>query len=270
MKLAKIPPTDLRVLLGLLPQLEAEQRAIQAMLVERSGAIFARDCESPAWSHLYELPFLEHVSTVVVALGQQDLVRKIAAAPRQVEALVASIAELDEDDTEFSPAEKEALRPKLARILGLSTSLVKSMRCLMAYGVYLNDLVALVRLGGPKGDQALLKAVRIDPTVLAAPSLQARFCRAVLEDDQKFLSTIKRAINGPLTKQQQANADKIRFVLQVIQDAHVEHLTDDELHELFVKELALYAAPSRTDAGDAAKGIRAIRDRMKKAKATTQ
>jgi hypothetical protein len=269
MKLAKIPPSDLRVLLALLPRLEAGEKEARSQLIERRADFFASDCKSPSWSHLYELPIKQHIAKVFENLGQSEMLIKVAKAPRQLQMAATVIDELDQDESELSPEEKEELRPRMGAILGLVISVIRSLHCLMAYGVYLNDLVAQVRQGGPKGDQALFKAVRIDPTTITAPSLNSRFSRAVLEDDQAFIKSVKGAINGSLSKQRQANADLIRLILQVLQEVGVERLSDDELHDLFVKELNLYAATAKADAGDPANGIKAIRDRMKKAKATT-
>lgn len=269
MKLARIPPTDLRFLLATLPRLEAEEAEIRSLLIEKKTDIFASDCLPASWSHLYEHPFLEHVARIAVFFVAGDTIRKCAAAQRPIQAAEAYIQQLDDDDSELTPEDKENIRPNLALVFGLVTSLLRSLQCLMAYGTYLNDLVAQVRQGNRQGDDALFKAVKIDPSVMGAPSLNARISRAVLEDDQRFLSALKRAINGPLSKQHQANSDKIRFVLQVLHESKVERLNDDELHDLFVQQLALYSAPSKADVGDAAKGIRAIAGRMKKAKATT-
>jgi len=269
MKLARIPPADLRFLLTILPRLVAEEAEIRPLLIERRADFFASDCLPASWCHLYEYPFPEHVARVTVAFDASDVIKECAAAARPVLAASAYIKSLDEDDSELSPEEKADIRPSLGLVFGLLTSLLKSLQCVMAYGVYLNDLVAQVRQGTPKGDSALLKAVRIDPTALGTPSINARMSRAVLERDKKFLDAIKRAINAPLSKQHQANADKIRFVLQVLHESKVERLNDDELHDLFVQQLALYSAPSKADAGDAAKGIRAIAGRMEKAKAST-
>lgn len=267
--MAKILPCDIRNLLNLLPRLEEESAGAQRLLVERRADTFATDCLPASWCHLYEYPFPEHVARIAVAFDAADVIKECATAERPVLAASAYIQSLDEDESELTPEEKEDIRLSQGLAFGLLTSLLKSLQCLMAYGAYLNDLVAQVRQGTPKGDSALLKAVRIDPTAIGTPSINARMSRAVLEGDKKFLDAIKRAINAPLLKQHQANTDKIRFVLQVLHESKVEQLNDDELHDLFVQQLALYSAPSKADAGDAAKGIRAIASRMKKAKAST-
>ncbi|OMG54697.1 hypothetical protein BJN45_05665 [Azonexus hydrophilus] len=252
-----------------MPRLEIEEAEMRSILIERRADLFASDCLPASWSHLYELPFPEHVSKIAGDFDALHAIKAYSSAQRPIQVLASYIQQLDEDDSELTPEEKEKLRPNLALIFGLVTSLLKSLQSLMAYGTYLNDLVAQVRQGNRQGDTALFKAVKIDPSAMSAPSISARISRAVLEDDQTFLSALKRAINAPLSKQHQANADKIRFVLQVLQESKVERLNDDELHDLFVRQLALYSAPSKADVGDAAKGIRAIAGRMKRAKSTT-
>lgn len=269
MKLAKITPADLRVLLALLPRLEAGEREARSQLIERRTEFFASDCIPPSWSHLYELPIKQHVTQIFEALGESEMLVAVAKAPRQLQMVENVINELDKDESELSQGEREELRPHMGVIFGLVTSVLRSLQCLMAYGVYLNDLVAQVRKGGIQSEKAMLRAIRIDPSVISSPSVHARFSRAILEDDKKLINSVRKAINGPLSKQRQANSDLIRLVLQVLHETGVDKLTDDELTDLFVKELKLYAATSKADAGDAAKGIKAIRDRMKMAKTTT-
>jgi len=260
---------DIRILLALLPRLEKEEQEARQLLIARRNKIFSSDCLPPSWSHLYELTFIEHAARAVVAFGQQAELKHIAQAPNQVRAMASIVNSIDDDESEFTPEEKEAIRPQLGLVFGVTTSLLRSMHCLMAYGVYINDLIAVARTGGERGDKAIFKAIRIDPTVVGTPSVLARISQATLEDDKCFLSSVKKAINGGLSKQAQANADTIRLVLQVLHESGADNLSNDELHKLFVDELKLYAAPAKADIGDAAKGIRAIKDRMKKAKATT-
>jgi hypothetical protein len=265
----KITADDIRFLLDMLPRLEKEELEARQSLIERRNDFFASDCLPVTWCGLYELSFLYHAICAVTALGQESELKSIAQAPNQIKAMATFVNNVDKDESEFSPSEKEELRPKLAHILGLVTSLLRSLQCLMAYGCYLNELVAVARSGGRRGDQAIFKAIRIDPTIVGAPTVLARISQATLEDDKGFLKSMKKAINGGLAKQAQANADRIRLVLQVLQESGAGSLSNDALHKLFVEELKLYAAPAKSDIGDAAKGIRAINDRMKKAKATT-
>lgn len=269
MQFGNVSADDLRYLLTLLPLLEKQEREIRQLLLENRDRLFSRDCHNPSWASLYEYPFPEHVARIVIVFDMTDEVKEIGQSPSQVAALRLFIDELERDDSEFTTDEKEALRPGLAGVLGIVTSLLRSFQCLMAYGCYINELIAVVRCGGEKGDSALMKAVRIDPTSIGTPSVLARISQATLEDDRLFLNRVKKAINGGLSKQAQANSQKIRLVLQILREAGAAKLSDDVLCKLFVDELKLYSVTKKAEIGDAAKSIKAIQDRMKKAKATT-
>lgn len=269
MKLGKLSADDIRTLLVLLPRLEMEASECRDILFARQNEFFASDCLPPSWCHLYELPFKEHVTRAVVAFGQEAELQQIAHAPSQIDAMRSVIGEIDSDKSELTADEKEEIRPVLAQVMGVVTSLLRSLQCLMAYGAYLNDLIAVARTGGERGDKAIYKAVRIDPSIIGTPTVLARLSQATLVNDNKFLVAVKKAINGGLSKQAQANARIIRLVLQVLRESGAGRLSNDDLVKLFVEELQLYAATAKMNIGDSAKGIRAIEDRMRKAKATT-
>lgn len=102
--------------------------------------------------------------------------------------------ELEADDEDLSDDEKEIVRKSLQTIFGLTLSVMANIRCLLIFGSYLNDLVAQVRAGGPDADKALLRAIKIDPTVLGCPSVVQRLSRAAIESDKRFFSNVKGAV----------------------------------------------------------------------------
>lgn len=269
MKFRKFSAENIRCLLGLLPIFEEVADECQKKLIARRDVFFASDCLSPSWSHYYELSITEHLSCAITALDLVPEMKRIAEAPSQIEEVISVISEIENDNSEFTPDEKEKIRPIVGQMLGIATSVLRSLHCLMAYGAYLNELIAVARTGGARGDKAIVNAVRIDPTVLGTPTVVARLSQATLEDDKEFLHSIKRAINGSLSKQAKGNTDKIRFVLQTLRESGIEKFSDDELVQLFVEELNLYAATAKKDNGDTAKAIRSIDHRMIRARSTT-
>lgn len=269
MKLGQLSSEQIRFLLDLLPRLESEAKACQDIVASKRDKLFAPDCIPATWSHLYEKPFTEHIARAIHVFGLADELEQIANSPNKVDAAISVITEVSNDDSELSPAEKEEIRPYLGIIFGITTSLIRSMQCLMAYGAYLNELIAIARTGGVRGDKAIYKAVRIDPSAIGTPTVINRLSQALLENDQTFLLSVKKSINGGLSKQAQANTDKIRLVLQVLRESGASRLSDDELVKLFVNELKLYSATAKAGTGDSAKAIRSIENRMRKAKATT-
>lgn len=121
-----------------------------------------------------------------------------------------------------------------------------SFRSLQVFGLYLNDLIALVRQGGKAGDKALMQAIKIDPTVLGCPSVVQRLSRASIENDIGFFNSIKKAINGSLTKREQRTYQQMRVVLNVLHESGAVNLSPDDLYSLFHEELNLV----RDEVGD--------------------
>lgn len=76
--------------------------------------------------------------------------------------------------------ETHALLPLM---LGVTFSLYFSFKSILTFGLYLNELIAIVAKGGIAGDKAIFKAVKIDPTVIACKNVTSRISRSILEDD---------------------------------------------------------------------------------------
>lgn len=268
MRVGRLSSNDIRLFLSFLPVLQAEAAEAKVLVKEKREKLFGRSLAKVCWCNFYELPFLEHLARCVAALGIVDDVKEIAAAPNQIEAVAAMLAGMDaEIDAAFESASQEELeqiKEGIPFLLALVNSVHNSLRCLLAFGCYLNDLVARARAGD---EASLFNAIRVDPTVIGCPTAVAYLSRAVLIDDKRFMTKLKAALSGKLQKREQANFQKMRIVLQVLFEAGAEQLTDEQLHELFIKELRLYSADSR--AGDVTKNLRKFANQYMKARATT-
>lgn len=265
MLLGKVSPADIRLLLTYLPILERDADDCQAIARQNRKRIFARDCANPQWCHLYELSALEHIGHTVTGVGLSADLAECAKSPNPISAVLGKLQTVSKalDQWEPSVEEREQLRPNVAAHLGIGISVLNTLRSLMAYGVYLNDLIAQVRAGD---DASLMKAVRIDATVIGCPSVVRRVSEAALEGDHRFVAKLKNAIGGKLAKQEQANFRKMRLVLRVLHDTGAGRLSDDQLYDLFVKELDLYPDPGT---GDPGKALRKFADQYMKKAATT-
>ncbi|GIK26014.1 MAG: hypothetical protein BroJett006_22600 [Betaproteobacteria bacterium] len=274
MNLGKFSPADLAQFLALYPKLLEGEREARDLLKEKGDMILAPDMPGPTWSHLYELPAKEHFITGMAALGAQDQLKQLAQSSNQIQEIlyIAESLDEDEDEEDWEPTdeEREALRKALGVVFAMTMSVLKSLRSLMVFGVYLNDLVALVRAGGAQGDKALLQAVKIDPTVLACPSVNARISRAILLDDHAFLAKVHRAMEGKLTKREQRNYQYMRIVLEVLHEAGAPKLSQDDLYTLFVEELKLVRGERDADEGDVANALRQFAYQFMKQKAVSQ
>ena len=256
MQVGKLTTEDIRLFLSLLPLFEKERAEAMAVVKEKRSKIFRGDHVKVTWCNFYEMPFLEHLGRFVAVFGIGDVVKTINEATNPMQALVSSIDAFDKEleaEGEVTAEEIEQARQVMPIILALNTSLYNSFRCLLAFGCYLNDLIVQVR-GGDDG--ALFNAVRIDPTTMGCPTILTRISQAVLEEDRRFFAKLKAAMAGNLKKREQANFQKMRLVFQVLHETNAGHLSDDQLHELFVKELRLYSSDLNTKRGDARKNLR--------------
>lgn len=266
MQIGKITISDLRILLNLVPLLEIEVAEGREILAEKRDKIFADDCIKGYWCQFYEMPFPEHLGRVLGAMGLGEVLHEIAAAPSQFQAIDQKLKEFDHEleSEEVSVEEAEQLRPNLAVIFGFSLSLYNSLRCLLAFGCYLNDLIANVKQGGEQADEALFKAIKIDPTVMGCHSVLTRISQATMEDDANFFKNLKLSLRGKLAKQEQANYKAMRLVLQALKESGAGRLSDEQLYDLFVKELDLYSGSGK----DPWKALRNFADMYMKAAAT--
>lgn len=248
MQLGKISAEDLRLLLSYFPSLFAEQEETRALFRQNRDAFFADDCQKPLWCRLYESPAKEAFASVMLALDGEDVLKTLAAAPNQIQAMPGAIAAKFQEIDEWKPdaEETEDFRKSLAVIFGMSMAVVNSFRCLLIFGHYLNDLVAMVRTKGPAADHWLFAAVKIDITVLGCPSIMARVSRAVMEGDPDFQKNLRKAMTGKLTKREQKTYQDMRLVLQVLHETGAPKLSTDDLYTLFHDELNIV----RSEAGD--------------------
>lgn len=267
----KLSSDDIRLFLGYFPQVSGQFEESEASLHEDSGLLFAPDAEKAVWCHFYEKSIKEHLALVLHTFGSLDLLKALGDAPNQITGLPELLDSLQRDLDNYEPTEEEAvvLRKRSVLFYGLSYSLYCSLRSLQIFGLYLNELIARVRVGGKTGDKALLQAVKIDPTVLACPSVVPRISQAVLLKDQKFLGAVQRAMSGKLTKREQRNYQSMRITLQILHETGAQKLSEPALYELFVEELKLVAGERFSAEGNVANNLRQFAYQFMKQKAVS-
>jgi hypothetical protein len=247
----KLSAADLRLLLSMLDSLEKEEaELVQDILGSpaKRNKVFAEDATQFVWAGYYELSFPICLQKIMEQFGIADEMTAIYKSDDQVQALSAWVEKMksdDEDDDDLTPGQwLQIVRFTWA----LSAVLLRNIQSLMVYGLYINDLVKIAREGKTgKRDQALLNAIRIDPSVVGCKTGMERISRAILMQDDKFLSKLNLAIKGKLGAKEQATYKKMRFVLQVLHESKAEQLSDHQLMVLFVKELNLYHAPASAE-----------------------
>lgn len=269
-----ITAEDLRIFLKFWPTFAAEAEEAQQMLIEDKDKLLGDDAAKFSWCHLYELPIQQHLAIAMSSLLQDDQVqgwfKQIAASPNQIAVLPEIVGQVNAhfDEMEaFSKEEVEELRPILAGFFALNGSIFNSLRCVLYHGCFLNDLIDRVRSDDDKSPKSLFDAVRIDPTVIGCKPVIERISKATLLRDNRFFARLKAAITGKMGKREQANFQKMRLVLEVLHEAGASSLSDDQLHQLFVKELKLYSGNEK--GGGNAKALRKFADTYMKKASTT-
>lgn len=244
------------------------------MLSDREKDFFAPDCKKPVWCHLYELPILEHALQGAAILGDGDAIRRLAGAQNQITEASSFLNEADAEINAWDPTpeEKEELRIVLAAVYALSFSLTNSFRALMTFGLYLNDLIAIVRQGGSKAEKALLSAIKIDPTVIGCPSAIAYLSQRTLLGDTDFIGRVGAAMKGKLSASEKNQFEKVRLVLQILLETGAKRLSAPDLYQLFVDELKIVEGDelSNSDVGNVENNLRQFAYQFFKKKSVSQ
>ncbi|MER2514471.1 MAG: hypothetical protein ABTQ25_18995 [Nitrosomonas ureae] len=265
---------NLRLFLELSSKLIEEAEDAKAILYKREYEFFASDCGKPVWCHLYELPILQHALQGVDFLGGENAIQRLAGSENKIIEACVLVKEADAEIDAWNPTpdEKEELRPVLAAVYALSFSLTNSFRALMTFGLYLNDLIAIVRNGGPDAGKALLQAVKIDPTVIGCQSAITYISQRTLLGDTKFLGKLGAAMKGKLSDSEKNHFEKVRLVLQVLHETGAKRLSGPDLYQLFVQELALVEGDehSNSDTGNVENNLRQFAYQFLKKKAVSQ
>lgn len=210
----------------------------------RAKPRFQRLIESPrikfSWAAAYEFDFITMMAALIWVVGDQAAIDRIVRAEDKHEEVLAMAEEEPEE-----PGRIRTARALFA--VGLLTALFKSAEALSLYSVSLNELVARAR----DGDQeALFRAVSVDPSVLAAPSVGHQLSLAVMRKDRQFMRRIKKALDGPHKGRQPYR--KLRYSALMLEEAGAlvpgnrEHVFD-----VVTNQLRLYEQRQ----GDAFKGL---------------
>lgn len=256
MNLGKLTSEDLIDLLTLMPAYEEIIKDGQIRVREKRDKIFTPQSSSSSWHHLYELPYNEHLARLIVAIGQVDEVKKMAASDNPPQAGIAALQKAFESEDGFDLELDEESRLAIPLMLGVTYSLSLNFKSLLTFGLYINELVTIARKGGKDSDKALFNAIKIDPTVIGCPSISKRISQAILEDDQNFMKRLKKAFQGKFTKRENRVYQLQRLIMQVLLEANAPALGAEDLYKLFVEELKIASKDRDSDIGDVANNLR--------------
>lgn len=205
------------------------------------------------YSHVYELPFVEHLSWVVVALNRQEEVKTIATSPDPQEAVLAILRERDEGDDK--PQHKSFTDED---VLALGYSLNRTMQSMATYGRSISSLLQDARENN--NHDSLFKAIRIDRTVIGCPTAMRQLAKAQIRSDNRFFKHLQAALKGP-SKKPMIGLEPMRYTFLLLREMGINDLTEKDLEHLMVDLLKVYPRVP-----GAAKNLRAQYQRSRKIK----
>lgn len=267
----KTTAEDIRVFLEHWPKAKVEFEETWQSLSEDKDLIFGKNAVGFSWCHFYELPIKQHMVLPLNGFLQDEkfmsIFQSLVASEDQIAFIPKMFSQVDSYFDSLEPPSKvEAveLMPIIAQYFGASLSVFHSLRCVLYHGCFLNELIERVRAGDEK---ALFDAIRLDPTVVGCKSAIELISKEALLQNKRFFAKLKAALNGNLAKREQANYQKMRLVLEILHEVQAARLNDDQLYQLFVKELKLYSWNER--GGGNAKALRKFADIYMKQNSTT-
>jgi len=113
----------------------------------------------------------------------------------------------------------------LGRLLGVAAT----FDCLMLYGCYINEFLVLAKDNGD--DEALFKAIRVDPVVVTCEFAAHRISVAVAVGDRMFLKGLQTALLGK-TGDQAQYLKEFRFLMQFLDESRMLDRPTTELSSL--------------------------------------
>lgn len=185
------------------------------------------------YSHIYEEPFIRHISTVVVVMNRHIDLRELAKAPDPQEALLEILRNMDEtgDDRPLLEGVDESMAMALIYSVG------QTVNSMATYGRSISGLLHDAR---ERGDlDALFKAIRMDRAVIGCPTAMQLIARAQLRNNKAFFTRLRSALSGP-GKKQWEGLHPMRYAFILLNEMGIHDLSDAQLETLMVDTLKAY------------------------------
>ena len=199
------------------------------------------------WAWGYELPIVQHLILFFYFFGLLDQLRAaLGAAEDKTQAVIDFVENYEPDDAAVEGLlGPDANEERRAVWLALFMSLLYQIECLGKESCYLSDLVEKVRKGGLEGDEAFLRALHVDRTIVSCPTFGERITRAALNDEKLFFRHLGKALEKPWKKpspKKKPAHKELRLMLQALHETgQLQKLSITEADELFIRELGVYS-----------------------------
>lgn len=247
----KLTAGQFRDFVELLPQLRQDATWLRKTLYDlpkdKRHEMFA---PGSSWEWIYELSLIQHLLLLVYALGLTEKLGSIVASADPIDSLHAWV---DEDATEGHHPDFE-----VQDIIALVYSASRSIESIFLFERSISGLVQEVR--DDNNMDSLFKAISVDRSVMACPSVVTHVAKAEMFNDKGFFKQLRAALNGPSKKNMVALAD-MKYSFAILRELKIDKLSDDKLEDLMVHTLKVYA-----DRPSSRKNLRAHYQKSKKHK----
>lgn len=227
----RLTASQFKELIDNLPELRRQGAQLQTAFARLPSSRVDELLQSGySWADVYELTFHEHLALVIYGLNLSSYVKEVAALDDPNGRLAGDFWTMELPDNHPINVEKQQL-------IGLVFSLQRTILSVMLYQRSMSSLIHEVREEG--STTALFKAVRVDRSAVATPSIADRIARAELRKDEVFFQHLRSALKGPLRKHWEAYND-LRYALFALREMGLESLSDAQLEHLMVDVLRVY------------------------------
>ncbi|WP_230970713.1 hypothetical protein [Nitrogeniibacter aestuarii] len=224
----KLSLDQFRSTVRLLPEVRSEFSAFEEVARTKAKKFMALlDEPGLAWASIYERPFHEQMALMFVFLGWNDDLHETASQEDPQEALLDWVNDGGRLD-QWYEEHKDDL--DFRHLVWLCVMVQRNVLAIMLFGQSMGTLVARVREGD---EDALFDAVRVDRSVLLAPTCSDRLSRAELINDKHFFLRLRGAMKGPSKKYMSAIQD-LRYSIALLRDCGFDRFSDQDLETLFI------------------------------------
>lgn len=227
----KLSFEQFRQVVSNLPELRSQMDELPSVFRNCSREKLSKLLDSDFyWAGIYEFSFPEQIALLLYAVGRVHLVSDAVKTSDPQQAFLDAMARDGDWEGPVGPFEFQD-------IVGLVMVLQRNVLSIMLYHRPLSTLVSQARAGD---EDALFKAIRVDRSIVACPSIAARIALAELKDDKKFFLHLRSALKGPSKKHWGAYRD-LRYSLCLLRECGGGNISDAGLEDLLVHKLGLYS-----------------------------
>lgn len=232
-RFGKLSIQQIQQIMSLFPILEQARPELAEIInakPERQSEFLKPDL---AWGALYEIPINNQLAAFSEVAGFNDFLSNAASSPDPH----AELLKLDDhpDYQEWNGGTDQ--KYKIHHLLGVLYSLAGTIESLLLYGFYINELLAQVIENND--DEALFKAIRVDPIVITTKTAAHRIACASVTADKRFFEELQKALQGK-TGGQARYLKRFKFLMQLLLEAGQLNLPTSVIRDLAL-ELDTYS-----------------------------